>query len=130
MTITLGVDEALALLDQAVAERGADHVYPKSEKAVYPTGHVVPMCSYYVEDGDGWRPSCIIGHVIEYLGLREEFLSARRDYEGTPGVGVLKHLGVQFEDLTTEQVLDEAQQNHDIGEPWADVVEMARSVLL
>lgn len=123
----LTYDRAVELLERAVAERGVDYVYPEDEKAQYDP-HREQQCSYYVGNNGGFRPSCIIGMVIDYLGLREQFLANRGLYEGNPGTNVLSALGVAF-DKTTLSLLGEAQTQQDNGATWGDAVERATAVV-
>lgn len=124
----LTYDTAVNLLERAVAEHGADFIYPDSEREPWQEDRD-DVCSYYVEDNGGYRPSCIIGMVIDYLGLREQFLAERENWEGTPGVRVLESLGVTF-DAQTRHLLDEAQTQQDRGETWGDAVELATSIAI
>lgn len=59
---------ALDLLRKAVAEKGADYVYP----------HFNDYCVNveYDEETQEYAPSCIIGHALQYAGI-----SAQRVYE-------------------------------------------------
>lgn len=62
MTVTeIDVPQTLVLLQQVVAEKGADYVDPNSDS----TG--LSVCEYFTPDG---APSCIVGHVLAKAGLR------------------------------------------------------------
>jgi hypothetical protein len=115
MTKTLTYDEAVSLLDRAVAEKGADYVYPDDEKQGNKFGF--PQCQYRTEDD---KPSCIIGYVGNYLGVLDQFS------EGEPGVSVLRDAGYTF-DYRTDDLLNEAQSQQDAGMPWGKSVDAAKA---
>lgn len=54
----LDFDATLSLLNRAVEEKGADYIYEQLPGS--------PYCVYRNEDGS---PSCLAGHVFDYLGV-------------------------------------------------------------
>ena len=67
MTKVIDRDEAIALLERAVNEKGADYVYPDKINCLY---------------ADGNRPGCIVGHALSYVGVSVDQL-ARLDHAET-----------------------------------------------
>jgi len=120
--MNLNYNDARALLDRAVEEKGADYVYPEGERENW--GGRENLCSYYTKRGGEVVPSCIIGHVVDYLGLRKKFLAKREQYEGGPGTSILRTLGVPLT-AKAEALLDEVQTQQDEGRPWGDAVDYA-----
>jgi len=116
MRKTLTYDDAVALLDRAVAEKGADYVYPEEEKRE--GGEFGSMMCQYRTDSGG--PSCIIGFVGNYLGVLDQFTEAK------PGVENLKNAGYDF-DNRTYALLDESQSDQDWGITWGESVERAKN---
>jgi len=123
----LTVARALELLDQAVAERGADFVYPEDWKVVVPRDGAkdTPMC-VYVHDG---QPRCIVGQVLVKHGLKPAKLAF---YEGHGVTSVLKALGdsgvLSFEHGVLT-LLRTAQDLQDDGCSWGGAVAKAREAL-
>lgn len=91
------------LLARAVEEKGADYVYPEAEKAQY---LIIgdPVCSYFYEG----KPSCIIGHVLSYLGRTKAS-------EGSNASTVLRGFGFTLGELAAAQ---SAQGAQDQGGTW------------
>jgi hypothetical protein len=108
--ITLTYDEAVALLNRAVQEKGEDYVYEM------PDG-IDGQCMYVVDGA----PSCIIGHVYAYAGGDLELL---HQCEGV-GASVLRDQGVLFADERTLGLLRRAQMRQDSGDSWGVAVEVA-----
>lgn len=103
--IELEYDEAVALLDRAVAEQGEEHLAE----------------DHYFKDGE---PHCIIGHVLAYKGL--DINSS--EYEGEfpyEGVGVHRIRGLRC-DGRTSRLLSLAQEYQDQGRYWGDAVADAK----
>ena len=92
------------LIARAVAEKGEDYIYPEDEK----DGDDGEMCRYFY---DG-RPSCIIGHVLSYLGIDEAV-------EGAGAEVALDGLGFSYEEL---RAADEAQTAQDEGCAWGQAL--------
>lgn len=105
--VSLDYDTALALLERAVAEKGADYAYPRS------------YCVYFEPDGS---PSCIVGHVLAYMGVtRRDVL----DWNRSP-VLTLCSLEVIEADYLTQRLLVLTQMHQDSGTPWGEAVAKAK----
>lgn len=89
------------LLARAVAEKGEDYVYPEEEKDGV-------GCHYFYEG----RPSCIIGHVLSYLGMTE-------GPEGSGAIFALRRLGFS---PAEEYAAVAAQESQDAGRTWGDAL--------
>ncbi|MCW2496365.1 hypothetical protein [Jatrophihabitans sp.] len=61
----LDVAAVRALLVRAVEEKGADYVYVNPDGAIAAGGNV--SCFNY--DPETFEPSCIVGHVLHYMGV-------------------------------------------------------------
>jgi hypothetical protein len=59
--IEIGKEQAIALLERAVQEKGADYQYSPTE------GSHGPTCAYADHRND--VPSCIVGHALAYVGV-------------------------------------------------------------
>lgn len=92
----LTVGEFLHTLRQVVAEKGANYVYPESEKA--PGG----ICRYRY---DG-QPSCIIGHVLDTLGIIVPPL-----YESISAADLLSNFGASEQVQWVALMAQHAQDN-------------------
>lgn len=111
--ITIDRSTALSLLEQAVAERGPDYVYPN-------VGH----CTYT----DNGKPSCGVGLALYIAGVPLHRLEALDAEEYIPSIyGVCTLLSdivtIDFEALN---VLGTFQGNQDVGYSWADSLGQAR----
>ena len=102
----LTVGEFLHTLRQVVAEKGANYVYPDSEKR-----H--GACRYRVNG----EPSCLIGHALDRLGhvvppsLEEQSASHVLGEFGAPE--------------PVRRVARHAQAAQDRGRPWGEVLSAA-----
>lgn len=114
-TITLITEpDALALLERAVEERGADFTY----NVAFPEHHGI--CQYFDHDTD--EPCCIVGLCLAYLGFGAGDLY---DDEGeTADVVLDDRFG--FTVCATE-VMREAQRVQDNGGNWGEALEVARN---
>jgi len=111
----ISYDEALDLLNRAVDEKGPWYIYPQ-----YPDRTV--GCVYAVRGEDRELiPSCIVGHVVNYINpsLLEE-LHAR---EGRGAYLVLPT--ILDLDVRTTELLATAQRLQDKGAPWGESVSIA-----
>lgn len=106
-------EQALALLERAVNERGEDYRYPSSEKRFFTTNPETAQCSYFTPEGE---PSCIIGLALSYLGFTKADLDP---YEGYPGIDVADKLGVRL-DGEASILWNNAQGQQDAGHPWGE----------
>lgn len=119
----LGFDEAVALLDRAVEEKGPDYVYAKVKTSCYDHGHCVNF--------DQGKPSCLIGHLLSYLDYGPLHLEFSLAYGPRPvditdgGVeSVFGRIGL-LTDPRTMRMLTLAQRLQDQGVPWGHVVASA-----
>lgn len=98
----LDVDEAIALLNRAVQEKGEDYVYPETR------------CVYFMDE----EPGCIIGHVLSYKGVSKSDL-------GFYNLSPVMHLDVAA-DGDTLFLLKEVQRLQDTHFKWGEAVEHAK----
>lgn len=120
----LSWDEANALLDRALAEKGPGYRYER----VQPCNSCAPGCYNF----DGADPSCLIGHLLSYLGygpLNLVFSAEHgpRTVQISAGgvVRVFDDLGITA-DWRTVRMLSLAQGFQDRGDPWGECVAHAR----
>lgn len=118
MTLVVTQEAAMDALRDAVAEKGAEYVYPENEK-------IGISCSY-VWDG---RPSCIVGNALHRLGVSLDILGR---FEMTTAASVLDSLRyrkILVVDTETRQAYDEAQTAQDDGRPWGEALAAAEESL-
>jgi hypothetical protein len=108
----IDAEEALALLERAVAEKGENYIDPNSET----TG-----CIYF--DYQSHQPCCIVGHLLHYKGVGYDDLGHSLNMDG-PVVGVNEHISI-FTDLA-QLILVSAQLAQDRGDTWGEALEKAR----
>lgn len=96
------------LLQRAVEERGEDYVYPRASS---PGG-----CVYFEDDG---TPSCIVGHVLAYLGYTKDDIEDFNDQS----VGAVSDAAPM--DFQARWLLRDAQIRQDQGTPWGRAVSEA-----
>lgn len=103
--IELEYDEAVALLDRAVAEQGEDH---RADDQYF----------------KGGQPHCIIGHVLAYKGLdvNTPEYGGEFPYEGRE----VQDLKLLYCDGRTRELLLRAQEYQDQGRYWGDAVREAK----
>jgi hypothetical protein len=108
---------AFELLDEVVAEKGADYV--------------APVCKYFDSEGE---PVCIVAHVLVKLDLGLENLGAKGteiwgNSNGAPiDVISLVDTDVEF-DSQAVRAFRGAQIRQDSGEPWGMAVEKTKREL-
>lgn len=114
---SLTFDQAKALLERAVEEKGKDFRYtqPKDE-----WGHGV--CVYF--DPDTKAPSCLVGHVLSYVGVTADIVESSLTNFSTD-VDDLYEKGVLKADGETLMLLTLAQSEQDEGNTWGDALEEA-----
>jgi hypothetical protein len=131
VTIEITYEKALSAMRGAVADRGADYVYPESEKTFAGT------CQYLTEDG---RASCLVGEVLVRVGVPAESLpkwipgERSSSLEAVPMasslLGNLESAGVlTFERNRTQVFLDTAQDEQDNGQTWGVALERAEAAV-
>lgn len=108
--------EALRIMREIVAEKGADYVYPDSEKRLDSLCSE-PICQYarYDEDGNVVAPSCIVGHYLTRTGVSLGDLSI---HEGTAAIQV-----VPFSPGSRlAEAFNRAQEAQDDGLTWGEAL--------
>ena len=70
--IELTDEEAVALLQRAVEEKGADYVYEHPTYTDPETNEEVEDSTCFYFDPGAGTPSCIVGHVLAYKGVTME----------------------------------------------------------
>jgi hypothetical protein len=122
LPIKLTFEEANDLLDRAIAERGAKHVV-----------NILPgqdSCAYF--DPTTEKPSCGIGQILFYKGLRYQHLVSPLggDNRNTGyNVSDLVEGGVLECDEETTSLLEQFQILQDDQVSWGNAVTTARSRL-
>lgn len=101
----LDYGQALVFLEKAVAEKGPDYVYERRSSEA---------CVYF----DQGKPSCIVGHMFDYMGLRGI-------PEGKAASQALETLGIAA-DTRTRDLLNHVQELQDTGVPWGDALRQAQ----
>lgn len=111
MTTKVSFEQAKELIERAIAEKGADHVY------VDPHGQVSDgstSCFYFQPDPEGnIVPGCIVGHLFSYLGVRPEQVA---EYTGVHGA--LKAGAPIILSPEARRFLALIQRYQDRGAPW------------
>lgn len=128
---TINLPTALAALETAVQEKGADHI-AKSYDYVGTSEDGSPLfVELSREDGgtcryrdpkDETNPSCIVGNALWQWGL----LDQAKPYEGSTADVVLMDLGIHVTGDAIE-VLKQAQNVQDEGRSWGDALMTAKS---
>lgn len=110
---TVDVDEVIALLERAVAERGEDFTYC----------YVAWACKY----SHGDEPGCIVGHVLYYLGIPLEDMSSIEHQTVTSELvaPLLRSHDIVLTD-TAAWVLRCAQSVQDGLSTWGEALDAAR----
>lgn len=116
MSVRIEFNEAIELLNRAVAERGADYVYREDPKAFDAEDEV--RCVNTFDDG---TPGCIVGQVCFYAGLDAEDLASNR----FSPVDTLVAEEVLNIDSDVIELLSEAQSRQDGGDTWGKAVQRA-----
>ncbi|MFF1597704.1 hypothetical protein ACFVYV_09430 [Streptomyces mirabilis] len=119
--IKVTAETVLKTLREVVAER-PEHVYESPDNA--PKSNV--SCYYVHGYADGVQvPGCVVGHVLNRLGVP---LSELRLHEGESAytlVGKLLRVLDPEDQYEVEAVLSEVQYNQDGGQPWGRALEIA-----
>lgn len=132
----IDVEQANALLDAAVADRGADYRY---EFPGYDAGD--PSTCYYwhpaLEDPSEYhdrdleqvaagKPGCIVGHAFHAAGVRGEWL-ARNEGQGVGSLSrCASHDGLLTVTPDAQLLLAFVQSHQDGGAPWGEAVRQGR----
>mgnify|MGYP007090085824 CR=1 FL=1 len=121
--------EVLAILNEAVAERGADWVYP--DQGECQTCANQEPCDWHCSEGCRYftfskEPCCLVGYFID-KAIDTSQLNVT-DFEGEYAGSALKTLE-DWEELSlddrTKQLLINAQANQDSYRPWGESVSLA-----
>lgn len=131
MTITLNERVTTALLNQAVADRGSDYVYPNDQKD---DNNYNGVCRYVFRGDDGslTEAGCIVGYVLAMTGVPLETLApydVAGDGQVTAGgdlLDELNHLGIISIDGPSYRLLVGAQSAQDSGNTWGVAIERAK----
>ena len=122
-------EEVLAILNDAVAERGADWVYPDQNECddcsygEQCDWHCAEGCRYFNYDK---QPCCIVGYVIDKVVDTSQLDTII--LEGERAWAVLDKLEMWQEltlDERTKELLQVAQERQDNHIPWGKAVAIA-----
>jgi hypothetical protein len=118
--LKIGYEQARDLLELAVEERGPDYVYE------HPDGET-GGCFYFTRSGE---PSCIVGWVLNRLGLKFEWgcATTTEDHGYIPNATSVEFLiakGHIDVDFRTAVLLQVAQNLQDDDWYWGDAVQRA-----
>lgn len=118
---TLSLEETNRLLDEAVAEKGADFVYVPPGYTLADVGNIDASECKYVH---GNQCGCLVGEVFHRAGAS---LQSLHRVEGlAPSEPELQNrIGVQV-DAVTGELLCAVQAKQDSGAPWGEAVRLAR----
>lgn len=126
----------LDLLDEAVAEKGEDHLYSNPDdpgSCVYVHGvETIETYDEYEElidrefvPTDNLTPGCIVGNVLHRAGVPlETFLELGINHDTVAAVALYnlsRHGVVEYSDRI-EQILSSAQSRQDGNAPWGKAV--------
>jgi hypothetical protein len=126
---TLTYGEVLAILNEAVAERGADWIYPDQNDCAACIDqepcdwHCAEGCRYFTPDK---QPCCIVGYFID-KAIDTSQLNTDL-FEGEHASAAIKQLEIWNElvlDERTQALLEMAQAYQDGYKPWGEVVSLA-----
>lgn len=123
MSIVVTNEAFSKAMHEAVAERGADYVYPQELKFSKPKDeHAENYCLYFDID-EPTKPLCIIGAALARLGVTvEDIYNSNKAHPGTQDVSafqVLLHLNANY-DLA--QAAADAQWHQDRGRTWGEAL--------
>lgn len=114
MTHIETAQQALELLEKAVATRGEDYVYPKRPSI---NNDPTPTCLYAYQG----KPDCLIGVALSIAGWTIEELVALEDH----GVRYAPALAANVSDAA-RLVFQAAQNVQDGGSTWGAALDNAR----
>lgn len=118
--LTGDYDEAVAyvhsLMKRAVEEKGEDYIYDAEADGVREEEINHSTCAYVARDAHRaiTGPSCIIGHVLHYMGVKLERLAA---HEGKSCDIVAIRVGASMP-VPINEALRAAQIEQDSGNTW------------
>jgi hypothetical protein len=94
-----------------IVEERPEYVYQKPAGFTHSDG----VCRYVHLKGDGYVPGCLIGHLLNRLGVSLEDIIP---FEGGPASTIVSRL-IDV-DSRNIKALDWAQNAQDSGEPWGE----------
>lgn len=118
---------ACKLLDEAMALKGPDYVYPR-----FPEGGDYACVNFTPAAGEeGWAPSCLIGHVWNLLGLNPDTCATPSDarllYTGS-ALAVAERFSLKLTPKA-RAVFVAVQYAQDQGTPWGAAIDQSRRVV-
>lgn len=122
--LTLTYEQALASLEQAIAERGEDFVYPQEWRTSV-SENFKGWCVNFNQDGS---PSCIAGYVYSLWSIendevwREDSVDTLAGRDGGEKDAATAPLQI---DARTYVLLSSAQNAQDSGSTWKQALEIA-----
>jgi hypothetical protein len=125
MTIELTYDEAVELLQEAVAKKGEDYVYepPLVQTPYIEEGSQVALCVYFDDEGS---PSCIVGHALAKKGVTREALdNVDSELNRNAGPYGLESAEVISAPVGVIDLLSLVQDYQDQGTPWGEALRIA-----
>jgi hypothetical protein len=102
-------EDALRALEEAVAEKGEDYIYPEAGKTCY-----------YALDG---APSCLVGNALHRLGYS---ILQLEEFRSHPICSL--PADVPMEDRALDAFI-RAQEAQDAGAPWGEALHVAREAV-
>lgn len=123
--INLDLPTVRKFLAEALAEKGADYVYPQDRQTTPRGDHLA--CRYLDYDAQHLPvgPSCIVGHVLVKAGVPMEDLGAN---EGRPAFRVLPKFFPGMSPVLGD-ALSTCQAEQDLGKPWGQAVAAFETVV-
>lgn len=128
--IDIDIDRAKALVQECIAERGAEYTYEKegySCKYVHGVGYDEDEWGDGEENFSNATPGCLVGAVLHKAGVPLEKMGtyARND-EGS--YDLIEHLtadGLVHVSQEANNFLGNVQSSQDAGAPWGQAAEVA-----
>lgn len=130
MAIELTLAKAQSMVEQAIAEKGADYVYPKSGggACTYVDVEYVDELDYYSNEKT-YEKGCLVGHIfIDAFNLdMQELAEGYVNNEGSDSfVSWLTEQGhITKADKSAVEYLNNLQRSQDAGRTWGEAHEMA-----
>lgn len=136
--VELSYERAMALVNQAIEERGEDYVNPKylpgtsnstgwvdSESWVQAEESTNEGACKYVING---TPSCIVGYVLHHAGIPVETMEEFDQLSSLAGAVMsrLEYRGLLKLEGSAYALLSQLQAFQDDGKPWGLALERAR----
>lgn len=104
----MNVTQVRALLQRAVDEKGASYIY----EAPVP----INGCIYFEESEQGMVPSCLVGHVMSYMGM--DYTDIKGEKNNRKTIEMLVNEGYVNVSSLAAEGLRAAQDAQDSGEDW------------